>query len=491
MSNHDDNLISLVENATFERDKARNDYEQLKIKYDSLKKSYSILNSTFAQTRELSLESINIKNQADKKLREYYDKMLETEKKYYSVANKAERLINENNLLNNQIEHFKIIFDEMENRKTSEIKCLETTLKNQRTKLENKQKENDEYKKKIGNLNFKFKQLQEEKETLKNDIDHLTKIMENSNLTVQTAEEKSKQIDNTIKTFQKQINEANFEKEKLNLKINMLNEQMNLTNEKFNKILSEKNESFDNAITEIKEKYESMLEEKREELNLLKGDLISMKIERDKYITEYNIVKGEIEKISATYREENDKNIQKHKESEQSAIRLQNHFQDKLRLINERNEKLEKENKTLLEKVNKYQEQEKKKENLYERLGKNEAELNEEIAKINNKANTLEKENFNLKKQLTKLEIKYKELENSSEIRIKALSSTLKGRNEIYKNIENKVYEIFVEQEGITKKMGNEYINLQEKEISLKGNFDKNELLPKQIQIVENNDDEY
>ena len=190
-------------------------------------------------------------------------------------------------------------------------------------------------------------------------------------------------------------------------------------------------------------------------------------------------------------REENEKNVQKHKESEQSAIRLQNHFQDKLRLINERNEQLEKENKILLEKVKEYQEQEKKKENLYGRLSKNEAELNEEISKINNKANTLEKENFNLKKQLTKLEIKYKELENSSEIRIKALSSTLKGRNEIYKNIENKVYEIFVEQEGITKKMGNEYMNLQEKEISLKGNFDKSELMPKQVPIIKTNDDEY
>ena len=490
MSNHD-NLISLVENATFERDKARNEYDQLKVKYDSLKKSYNILNSTFAQTRELSLESINIKNQAEKKLREHYDKMLETEKKYYSVANKAERLVNENNLLNNQIEHFKIIFDEMESRKTAEIKCLETTLQSQRTKLESEQKENDENKKIIGDLNFKIKQLQEEKATLKNDIDHLTKIIENSNLTVQTAEEKSKQIDNTIKTFQKQINEANLEKEKLNLKINMQSEQMNLTNEKFNKILSEKNESFDIAITEIKDKYESILAEKSEEFNLLKGDLISMKIERDKYLTEYNIVKNEIEKMSATYREENEKNVQKHKESEQNAIRLQNHFQDKLRLINERNEQLEKENKILLEKVKEYQEQEKKKENLYGRLSKNEAELNEEISKINNKANTLEKENFNLKKQLTKLEIKYKELENSSEIRIKALSSTLKGRNEIYKNIENKVYEIFVEQEGITKKMGNEYMNLQEKEISLKGNFDKSELMPKQVPIIKTNDDEY
>ena len=85
-----------------------------------------------------------------------------------------------------------------------------------------------------------------------------------------------------------------------------------------------------------------------------------MKIERDKYLTEYNIVKNEIEKMSATYREENEKNVQKHKESEQSAIRLQNHFQDKLRLINERNEQLEKENKILLEKVKEYQEQEKK-----------------------------------------------------------------------------------------------------------------------------------
>ena len=128
---------------------------------------------------------------------------------------------------------------------------------------------------------MKIKQLQTEKDLIKNDNDHLTKIIENSNLTVQTAEEKSKQMDNIVKGYQKQINESNLEKEKLGMKINMQVDQMNKMNEDFNRLLNEKNEQFDNAITEVKNKYETILSDKNEEMNLLKGDFITMKIERD------------------------------------------------------------------------------------------------------------------------------------------------------------------------------------------------------------------
>ena len=459
-----DDLVTMIENANFERDKAKNDYDQLRVKYESLKKSYNNLNSTFAQTRTLSLESINIKNLAEKKLKENYTLLLESEKKYSSVSNKVDRLEHENALLNSQLEHFKLIYEEMENRKNAEVKCLEGNLTNLKMKYENLKKENDESKNKISDLNLKIKQLQTEKDLIKNDNDHLTKIIENSNLTVQTAEEKSKQIDSIVKGYQKQINESNLEKEKLGMKINMQVDQMNKMNEDFNRILNEKNEQFDNAITEVKNKYETILNDKNEEMNLLKGDFITMKIERDKYVTEYNILKNEIEKMSSTFREENEKNMKRNKENEDNTMRIQNHFQDKIRLITERNDFLEKENQTLTKQLNELKEQEKKRNDLYGRLTKNESELNEEIAKMRNTAANYEKENVELKKKINKLEIKYKEFEDSSMIRIKALSSTLNNRNDIYNNIEKKVYEIMIEQEGITTKMKNEYLSFQDKE---------------------------
>lgn len=478
-----DDLVTMIENANFERDKAKNDYDQLRVKYESLKKSYNNLNSTFAQTRTLSLESINIKNLAEKKLKENYTLLLESEKKYSSVSNKVDRLEHENALLNSQLEHFKLIYEEMENRKNAEVKCLEGNLTNLKMKYENLKKENDESKNKISDLNLKIKQLQTEKDLIKNDNDHLTKIIENSNLTVQTAEEKSKQIDSIVKGYQKQINESNLEKEKLGMKINMQVEQMNKMNEDFNRILNEKNEQFDNAITEVKNKYETILNDKNEEMNLLKGDFITMKIERDKYVTEYNILKNEIEKMSSTFREENEKNMKRNKENEDNTMRIQNHFQDKIRLITERNDFLEKENQTLTKQLNELKEQEKKRNDLYGRLTKNESELNEEIAKMRNTAANYEKENVELKKKINKLEIKYKEFEDSSMIRIKALSSTLNNRNDIYNNIEKKVYEIMIEQEGITTKMKNEYLSFQDKEKKTKEIND--------IKVNKSNDDEY
>ena len=478
-----DDLVTMIENANFERDKAKNDYDQLRVKYESLKKSYNNLNSTFAQTRTLSLESINIKNLAEKKLKENYTLLLESEKKYSSVSNKVDRLEHENALLNSQLEHFKLIYEEMENRKNAEVKCLEGNLTNLKMKYENLKKENDESKHKISDLNLKIKQLQTEKDLIKNDNDHLTKIIENSNLTVQTAEEKSKQIDSIVKGYQKQINESNLEKEKLGMKINMQVDQMNKMNEDFNRILNEKNEQFDNAITEVKNKYETILNDKNEEMNLLKGDFITMKIERDKYVTEYNILKNEIEKMSSTFREENEKNMKRNKENEDNTMRIQNHFQDKIRLITERNDFLEKENQTLTKQLNELKEQEKKRNDLYGRLTKNESELNEEIAKMRNTAANYEKENVELKKKINKLEIKYKEFEDSSMIRIKALSSTLNNRNDIYNNIEKKVYEIMIEQEGITTKMKNEYLSFQDKEKKTKEIND--------IKVNKSNDDEY
>ena len=478
-----DDLVTMIENANFERDKAKNDYDQLRVKYESLKKSYNNLNSTFAQTRTLSLESINIKNLAEKKLKENYTLLLESEKKYSSVSNKVDRLEHENALLNSQLEHFKLIYEEMENRKNAEVKCLEGNLTNLKMKYENLKKENDESKNKISDLNLKIKQLQTEKDLIKNDNDHLTKIIENSNLTVQTAEEKSKQIDSIVKGYQKQINESNLEKEKLGMKINMQVDQMNKMNEDFNRILNEKNEQFDNAITEVKNKYETILNDKNEEMNLLKGDFITMKIERDKYVTEYNILKNEIEKMSSTFREENEKNMKRNKENEDNTMRIQNHFQDKIRLITERNDFLEKENQTLTKQLNELKEQEKKRNDLYGRLTKNESELNEEIAKMRNTAANYEKENVELKKKINKLEIKYKEFEDSSMIRIKALSSTLNNRNDIYNNIEKKVYEIMIEQEGITTKMKNEYLSFQDKEKITKEIND--------IKVNKSNDDEY
>ena len=478
-----DDLVTMIENANFERDKAKNDYDQLRVKYESLKKSYNNLNSTFAQTRTLSLESINIKNLAEKKLKENYTLLLESEKKYSSVSNKVDRLEHENALLNSQLEHFKLIYEEMENRKNAEVKCLEGNLTNLKMKYENIKKENDESKNKISDLNLKIKQLQTEQDLIKNDNDHLTKIIENSNLTVQTAEEKSKQIDSIVKGYQKQINESNLEKEKLGMKINMQVDQMNKMNEDFNRILHEKNEQFDNAITEVKNKYETILNDKNEEMNLLKGDFITMKIERDKYVTEYNILKNEIEKMSSTFREENEKNMKRNKENEDNTMRIQNHFQDKIRLITERNDFLEKENQTLTKQLNELKEQEKKRNDLYGRLTKNESELNEEIAKMRNTAANYEKENVELKKKINKLEIKYKEFEDSSMIRIKALSSTLNNRNDIYNNIEKKVYEIMIEQEGITTKMKNEYLSFQDKEKKTKEIND--------IKVNKSNDDEY
>ena len=106
---------------------------------------------------------------------------------------------------------------------------------------------NDNYKIKNKNLeeeifSYKFEnsKLKQENEGLKFDRDHLTKILEDSNIAVQNASEKEKYFDNMIKTYKKKNNEINLEKEKLNQKILMKENQLNKINVDFSNLLKEK-----------------------------------------------------------------------------------------------------------------------------------------------------------------------------------------------------------------------------------------------------------
>ena len=68
---------------------------------------------------------------------------------------------------------------------------------------------------------FKCKLLSQENETLKNDNDHLIKIIEETNKLVKTSEIKTLSFDNTVNEYKKQIANLNLEIEKLKLEIKL------------------------------------------------------------------------------------------------------------------------------------------------------------------------------------------------------------------------------------------------------------------------------
>ena len=92
LTQQQDQFITLIENANFERDKIQNDYHQLKLQYDTLKQQHSTLSSRMTAMKTEIEQSRSIKTIYEKKMNMNMDKMIKLEKeKAASIAN-ASRL---------------------------------------------------------------------------------------------------------------------------------------------------------------------------------------------------------------------------------------------------------------------------------------------------------------------------------------------------------------------------------------------------------------
>lgn len=475
LTQQQDQFITLIENANFERDKIQNDYRQLKLQYDTLKQQHSTLSSRMTAIKTEIDQSRSIKTLYEKKMNMNMDKMIKIEKeKAASIAN-ASRLEHENNLLNQQLQNFKVIYEELEKRKNNEIDNLTesiTKLRQDNEMLKNLKNENQIQ---IQDLLFETTSLKQELDMVKVDRDKLTKIIEDAEMAVKTIEEKEKTFETTVRSYQQQIKDIKLEKEKINVKLNLQLDLLAKNQKDYNSSMNLKNEQFNKAITDLKEKYENIIQDKLEDINISKSECISMKIERDKYFTEHKILQNEIDKMIETFKEENQKNMELLKETEEKNNRIQIRFQEKIKMLTEHNEQLEKENQLLNEKINNLEEEESKRKDLYGRLSRNESETHVEIAKIQKKAEDLEDENFELKKKLNRLEIRYKELEEISLIRINSLQNTLKDRNQLGLDVKLKAYDLLNEQQGIGNNSMSDKLNPSEKHSKVENNKNKGE----------------
>lgn len=468
-----DQFITLIENANFERDKIQNDYHQLKLQYDTLKQQHSTLSSRMTAMKTEIDQSRSIKTLYEKKMNMNMDKMIKLEKEKAASIVNASRLEHENNLLNQQLQDFKVIYEELEKRKNNEIDNLTESITKLRQDHEMLKSLKNENQIQIQDLLFETASLKQELDMVKVDRDKLTKIIEDAEMAVKTIEEKEKSFESTIKSYQQQIKDIKLEKEKINVKLNLQLELLAKNQKDFNTSINLKNEQFNKAITDLKEKYENIIQDKLEDINISKSECISMKIERDKYFTEQKILQNEIDKMIETFKEENQKNMELLKETEEKNNRIQIRFQEKIKMLTEHNEQLEKENQLLNERLNNLEEEESKRKDLYGRLSRNESETHVEIAKIQKKAEDLEDENFELKKKLNRLEIRYKELEEISLIRINSLQNTLKDRTQLGLDVKLKTYDLLNEQQGIGNDTITDKLNPSEKHSRVESNKTK------------------
>ena len=391
-----DNIISFLEKLKVERDNAVANYSNLKMDFNNLKREYE---ESKIKLNSLEAELIKVNSKfsfSEQKLHENFQNLFSTEKKLSEVTYQKDSLQRNNDFLEKQLSQYKSIYLDNKTRSEKEINVLRLDLEEIQKEKEELRKINYSIKGDINRYIFKSKLLTQENETLKNDNDHLIKILEESNQIVKASEAKSLSIDNTIKEYKKQIYDLNLELEKLKLEIKLQKEYNNNSKEFFSEKINICDQNFEAALNEIRINMHKKVEEKISEYNILKADFLNAKIERDKFCSEFTLLNDDYKSAREIFQKQF-LDIQKEKKEKESEMNRQiGYLNDKLQaLLNENNVLKAKMNK--LESNNKELVQEK---NVREKLEMKNKEINEEIRKIKQENEDLQRENDELKTKI-------------------------------------------------------------------------------------------
>ena len=398
-NNNITSALSLMEKLNFDLNKAVNNYSNLKIEYNDLKKKYEESQSKIS-TLEIELKNTKSKfSFCEQKLHENIETLFTTDKKLNEITNENNYLKKNNTFLEDQLTQYKSIYFDYKSRSEKEMNIIKNDLDEIRNEKEELNKNNRALKSELNKTIFKCKLLSQENETLKNDNDHLIKIIEETNKLVKTSETKTLSFDNTVNEYKKQIANLNLEIEKLKLEIKLQKEY----NMKFKDFFSEKitmcDQNFETALNEIRINLHKKVEDKISEYNELKAEFLNAKIERDKYYGEYTILNHDYEENKEQFQKQY-LDIQKQKKEKENELNREiGYLNDKLQALFSDNNNL-KSKVTNLENKNKELEQEK---NIRDKLEIKNKEINEEVGKIKQEKEDLEKENEELKIKINEL----------------------------------------------------------------------------------------
>ena len=419
--------------------KEKIDYEEiinnLKIENENLKSQiYNLQNKLQKESEEMTaLENELNLRQAKIDMLEIDTKALKTEINEYTDAyNSLEiRKNNENDNLINELKEIRVNIDKCKN--------INKSLEEQ-------------------NLNYKTEnaKLKQENEGLKFDRDNLTKIIEDSNLVVQNATEKEKYVDNIIKSYKKKADEINLEREKLNLKIRMKENQINKLNSDYNNLLKEKINDYETLNNITKNKYEDIIRNKDTEIKELRANILSYKIEKDKYFSDYNLYKNEFDKIEQMFHSENDTYIKKYEEAQNKLNNISNEYMGTINELKIKNENLENEIKMTKNDINSYIMNEKSYEQKIKMLEKNDDELKRENSELKKNYDIYLKQNSMYIKEIERLKAQFKlKLEHEKEgfdNRNIYLENVVEQQKRQLSLVEGKAWDMLKKQQMMTEK---------------------------------------
>jgi chromosome segregation ATPase len=446
-------LLQLAEASQYEEKQLKNAYSDLKDKYCKLLDDNEKLNEGYSRYKKEFEEMNSTKKFVEDKIKENTTKMLINEKKMGETVQMSEKWEIENKYLKQEVSQFKELYNEMEYRKNSEIDLLMRDIQAMRIR-ENEFKTNIAgLEEECSELKFENNKLKQEVYTLNLDCEHLTKLIEDSNFAVKSANEKEKHIDTVIKTHKKKVDEAILEKEKSNMKQQLMEKQIHKLTDDYSKLLAEKQAQYEQFIDSSKSKFDQIVGSKDDELAMLKTDNISLRIERDKFMSEYKSIKTEYDKLFISYREDNDKYIRKYEESEKTAFRIQSNLQEKVNNLTRRVEQIEYEKGIVDQELTIYKSNDKSKTDLLERNNKNEEFYEKEVYRLREKLESISQEKETYQKDLERktvlYETKFKQLKEQYDLKVSILENAIKYQKDQFTATEDKALSMLKRHENV------------------------------------------
>lgn len=447
-------LLSYIENYKIELEKLKvicqnlNDKNaDLQNENDRIVKEYSIYKSDNEDFQAMREKMAN-------KFSNYNQELIRLESELDKQKNICENIKSGEDLLKKEIQFYKQNYDELETRKNNEIESLIREITNVRSNYNDSKNRILLLEEDNSILKFDLSKLKQELSINRENVNQLNKMLKATDSIIEKTLEKEKNLDLGIKSHKAKLDNALIDKEKCQLKVKLLEQQIQKLNGDYNKSASERQEKYEQFIETIQSKYALINSKKDEDIQLLRNELLVLKIENDRLHNDYNLIKKEYDKLSNCLKEETEKYMKKYEQSEKNSLRVQESLIEKNSELSKKLEVVE-HNKNLLEKDLKLLcDNDKNKEYIINKLSKVDDTKDKEQLKMKEKYELILVEKEELEKELDRLknmyESKIHNLKSQFEMKIGILDSTIKHKKGQYDESEEKAYEMLKRQENVS-----------------------------------------
>lgn len=446
-------LFNLIENMKSEEIQLKAAYTDLRDKYLKTSAESEDLQDSLAKYKSECEELSKMKNFVEEKMKENNNQIIIAESKLSALKSECEAFAIKNANLKERLQYYQEQYEDLETRKNQEIESSLRETHEARDREVIAKSKNTIFEDENQILKFDLNRFKNENSLLRFDLDHLSKLIEESNCTVKNAIEKEKGLDALARVHKKKVEDALLEKEKSLTRQKLLEKQIVKLSEENTKLLMEKQFNFDAQIENAKAKFSQICILKDDELANLKADLFGARIEKDKYLTEFTILKKEAENFSKVFSDEMQKYVKKYEDSEKSALQREKELTAQIGELTKKLEQSEffrinsqKENEI-------FKNSESERKNAVESAGRNDEFKTRELRKFKEKCDIAVKENEALGKEIQKLNFnfthKLEQLKEKHRLELRILEDSSSYQKSQFDSGQAKAFEMVKKQENV------------------------------------------